>query len=86
MSDLVPALTVAAAVSSAVLTGVLFAFSTSVMPALARRPGQGRERDPVEAELGGRLEIVVALPVAPPEDDRVVVGDGRDLGGDLVHH
>lgn len=38
MSDLVPALTVAAAVSSAVLTGVLFAFSTSIMPALARRP------------------------------------------------
>jgi uncharacterized membrane protein len=38
MSDLVPALTVAAAVSSAVLAGVLFAFSTSVMPALARRP------------------------------------------------
>ena len=38
MSDLVPALTVAAAVSSAVLTGVLFAFSTSVMPALAGRP------------------------------------------------
>ena len=38
MSDLVPALTVAAAVSSAVLTGVLFAFSTSVMPALASRP------------------------------------------------
>ena len=38
MSDLVPALTVAAVVSSAVLTGVLFAFSTSVMPALAGRP------------------------------------------------
>jgi uncharacterized membrane protein len=38
MSDLVPALTVAAAVSSALLTGVLFAFSTSVMPALATRP------------------------------------------------
>lgn len=38
MSDLVPALTIAAAVSSAVLTGVLFAFSTSVMPALASRP------------------------------------------------
>jgi uncharacterized membrane protein len=38
MSDLVPALTLAAAVSSAVLTGVLFAFSTSVMPALAARP------------------------------------------------
>ena len=38
MSDLVPALTVAAAVSAALLTGVLFAFSTSVMPALARRP------------------------------------------------
>jgi len=38
MSDIVPALTVAAAVSSALLTGVLFAFSTSVMPALAGRP------------------------------------------------
>ena len=38
MSDLVPALTIAAAVSSALLTGVLFAFSTSVMPALASRP------------------------------------------------
>jgi uncharacterized membrane protein len=38
MSDVVPALTVAAAVSSAVLTGVLFAFSTSVLPALVQRP------------------------------------------------
>lgn len=38
MSDIVPALTVAAAVSSAVLSGVLFAFSTSVLPALAQRP------------------------------------------------
>ena len=38
MSDLVPALTVVATVASAVLTGVLFAFSTSVMPALASRP------------------------------------------------
>jgi uncharacterized membrane protein len=38
MSDLVPALTVAAAVSAAVTTGVLVAFSTSVMPALAQRP------------------------------------------------
>ena len=40
MSDLVPALTVAAAVSAALLTGVLFAFSTSVMPALAPRPAR----------------------------------------------
>lgn len=38
MSDAVSALTAAAAVSSAVLTGVLFAFSTSVLPALAQRP------------------------------------------------
>jgi uncharacterized membrane protein len=42
MTDLVPGLTVAATVSAAVLTGVLFAFSTSVMPALGSRPpGEG---------------------------------------------
>jgi uncharacterized membrane protein len=36
--DLVTAATVAAAVGSAVVAGMMFAFSTSVMPALRRRP------------------------------------------------
>jgi uncharacterized membrane protein len=36
--DLITAGTVAAAVGSALVAGLLFAFSTSVMPALARRP------------------------------------------------
>jgi uncharacterized membrane protein len=36
--DLIVAGTVAAAVGAAVVAGLMFAFSTSVMPALARRP------------------------------------------------
>jgi uncharacterized membrane protein len=38
MSDLIPALTVVAAVGSALVAGVMLAFSTSVMPGLGRRP------------------------------------------------
>lgn len=38
MSDLVPALTIAAAVGAALVAGLMFAFSTSVMPGLATRP------------------------------------------------
>ncbi|HET6774920.1 MAG TPA: anthrone oxygenase family protein [Acidimicrobiales bacterium] len=38
MSDLIPSLVVLAAVGSALVAGLLLAFSTSVMPALARRP------------------------------------------------
>lgn len=40
MSDLIPALVVLAAVGSALVAGLLFAFSTSVMPALGRRPAR----------------------------------------------
>jgi uncharacterized membrane protein len=36
--DLITVGTVAAAVASALVAGIMFAFSTSVMPALARRP------------------------------------------------
>jgi uncharacterized membrane protein len=38
VSDLIPSLVVLAAVGSALVAGLLLAFSTSVMPALARRP------------------------------------------------
>jgi uncharacterized membrane protein len=38
VSDLIPPLAVAAAVGSALIAGLMFAFSTSVMPALGRRP------------------------------------------------
>jgi uncharacterized membrane protein len=95
MSDLVPALTVAAAVSSALLTGVLFAFSTSVMPALAGRPGpeamaamQAMNRtilNPLFGLLfaGSALLCLVVAVSAPFTGDRD--GAGWRLAGGLLY-
>ena len=94
MSDLVPALTVAAAVSSAVLTGVLFAFSTSVMPALARRPAseamaamQAMNRtilNPLFGLLfGGSALLCLAVAVTAPFTDDTAGAGWRLAGGVL---
>ena len=94
MSDFVPALTVAAAVSSAVLTGVLFAFSTSVMPALARRP-PGEAMAAMQAMngtilnplfgllLGGSTLLCLAVAVTAPFTDDVAGAGWRLAGGVL---
>ncbi len=95
MSDFVPALTVAATVSSALLTGVLFAFSTSVMPALASRPPgeamaamQAMNRtilNPVFGLVfGGSTLLCAAVAVtAPFTDDQA--GAGWRLAGGLLY-
>ena len=94
MSDLVPALTVAAAVSSAVLTGVLFAFSTSVMPALAGRPPgeamaamQAMNRtilNPLFGLLfGGSALLCLAVAVTAPFTDDAAGAGWRLAGGVL---
>ena len=94
MSDLVPALTVAAAVSSAVLTGVLFAFSTSVMPALASRPPsegmaamQAMNRtilNPLFGLLfGGSALLCLAVAVTAPFTDDTAGAGWRLAGGVL---
>lgn len=95
MSGLVPALTVAATVASAVLTGVLFAFSTSVMPALASRPAaeamaamQAMNRtilNPIFGVLfGGSALLCLAVAVSAPFTGDVD-GAGWRLAGGLLY-
>ena len=92
--DLITVGTVAAAVASALVAGVMFAFSTSVMPALGRRPapeGIGAMQAMNSAILnpafglafGGAALLCAALAVTAPftvdESDALLRGVGAAL-------
>jgi uncharacterized membrane protein len=92
--DLITVGTVAAAVASALVVGVMFAFSTSVMPALGRRPapeGIGAMQAMNSAMLnpafglafGGAALLCAALAVTAPftvdESDALLRGVGAAL-------
>jgi uncharacterized membrane protein len=77
IDELITAGTVAAALGCALIAGLMFAFSTSVMPALGRRPETKARRghagdqhnDPqsaVRAGVGGTTVLCLALAVTAP--------------------
>jgi uncharacterized membrane protein len=88
--DLITAGTVAAAVASALVAGVMFAFSTSVMPALGRRPApegiaamqamNSAILNPVFGlAFGGAALLCAALAVTVDESHALLRGVGAAL-------